>query len=221
MLDAAPVPGAPPGRRSVAELVADVALALTLAGGALHQGARAWAAGEGTLGLAAALAPSVVAGALVAVRDPARGAGPREVLAALPSLALPLSMPLWVAPPGTWPTPHVVAFAVGALITCWALATLGRSFAVLPAPRRVVAAGPYRLVRHPAYAGELVMWAAACATLRWPVAVPLALAGAAALVVRIRAEERVLGADPAYRAYAATVRGRLVPSPGGALRSGG
>lgn len=209
----------PSSGRSRAELAADLALAVTFAGGAVHQGARAWAAGEGTIGLAASLAPSVIAGVLVATREPARGAGPREVLAALPSLALPLSMPLWIDPPGTWPAPHVVAFAIGALITCWSLATLGRSFAVLPARRRVVAVGPYRVVRHPAYAGELVMWTAACATLPWAPGVLLAVAGAVALMVRIRAEERVLGDDPAYAAYRARVRGRLVPVPGGALQS--
>jgi protein-S-isoprenylcysteine O-methyltransferase Ste14 len=45
---------------------------------------------------------------------------------------------------------------VGTLFTIWSLATLGRCFGLFPEARGLVMRGPYRMVRHPVYAGELV-----------------------------------------------------------------
>ena len=77
---------------------------------------------------------------------------------------------------------------------------------------RVVSTGPYAYVRHPMYAGALLLF----------VGIPLllgswyGLAGAlvltALLVVRIVMEERTLADElPGYRAYAARLRWHLVP----------
>jgi protein-S-isoprenylcysteine O-methyltransferase Ste14 len=44
----------------------------------------------------------------------------------------------------------------GSAWSLWSLRTLGRSFSVLAQARTIVTAGPYRLVRHPLYFGELV-----------------------------------------------------------------
>jgi len=77
---------------------------------------------------------------------------------------------------------------------------------------QVVSTGPYAYVRHPMYAGALLLF----------VGIPLllgswyGLAGAlvltALLVVRIVMEERTLADElPGYRAYAARLRWRLVP----------
>ncbi len=74
----------------------------------------------------------------------------------------------------------------------------------------MVSRGPYRFLRHPAYAFELMMLVAALSpggALAWAVG---GLA-AALQVGRVLAEERVLRADPDYRAYARTVRYRLLP----------
>src|SRR5262249_24431424 len=38
----------------------------------------------------------------------------------------------------------------------WSLATLGRCFGLFPEARGLVRSGPYRMVRHPVYLGELV-----------------------------------------------------------------
>src|SRR6266545_3190015 len=46
----------------------------------------------------------------------------------------------------------------GVLIAFVSLATLGRSFGLVAANRGVKTRGPYRLVRHPAYAGYLVAY---------------------------------------------------------------
>jgi protein-S-isoprenylcysteine O-methyltransferase Ste14 len=45
---------------------------------------------------------------------------------------------------------------VGTLFTIWSLATLGRCFGLFPEVRGLVMRGPYRLVRHPVYVGEIV-----------------------------------------------------------------
>lgn len=98
----------------------------------------------------------------------------------------------------------------------WAIAVLGRFFrrdVVVQEGQRVVTAGPYRLIRHPAYTGNLVV--AAGLGLALVNGLSLAL-----LVVvpflghlpRIRVEEAELerGLGAAYVRYEAVTR-RLVP----------
>lgn len=48
-----------------------------------------------------------------------------------------------------------VVVIVGTVFTIWSLATLGRCFGLFPEARGLVTRGPYRLVRHPVYLGEL------------------------------------------------------------------
>lgn len=109
-----------------------------------------------------------------------------------------------------WPVPATVLFCLGAALAGIALLSLGRSFAVLPGVREVVARGPYRVCRHPAYLGEFVM-VAACGFVGSMAAISLMVLTAAFLYVRIRVEERVLTADPAYTAYARAVPWRMLP----------
>jgi len=45
---------------------------------------------------------------------------------------------------------------LGTLFTIWSLATLGRCFGLFPEVRGLVTRGPYRLVRHPVYLGEII-----------------------------------------------------------------
>lgn len=136
-------------------------------------------------------------------------AGPRLplVLGAAAVAAAALAMG---AVDGPWSPAAQGVFVAGALGTALSLATLGRSFAVLPARRPVVRRGPYRLLRHPAYACELMMLVAALSpggALAWSVG---ALA-VAFQVGRVLVEERLLEGDPAYRDYRRSVRYRLLP----------
>jgi protein-S-isoprenylcysteine O-methyltransferase Ste14 len=88
---------------------------------------------------------------------------------------------------------------------------LNRSFGLVAANRGVMIAGPYRLVRHPMYAGYLLtfvgFWLANPSL--WNLVIYVI--AIAALIYRVQAEETILGRDPAYRAFMTAVPYRLVP----------
>jgi protein-S-isoprenylcysteine O-methyltransferase len=107
--------------------------------------------------------------------------------------------------------------AGGALLRWWAILTLGRLFTVdvaVQQEHRVVRKGPYRLVRHPAYAGLLCsLLGLGVALGSWLTPLLLLLPSLGGLLYRIVVEERALllslGDD--YADYRRTVRFRLVP----------
>ena len=105
----------------------------------------------------------------------------------------------------------VVLVMLGNLWQAVAKLALRRSFGVAPANRGVKVAGPYRFVRHPMYAGYLVVHIGQL--LLFPSLMNLLVYGIGwwAQILRLLAEERLLSQDPAYVAYRAKVRWRLVP----------
>jgi protein-S-isoprenylcysteine O-methyltransferase Ste14 len=103
------------------------------------------------------------------------------------------------------------------LVTCaavWSVAglvSLGTSFGIRPALRRLITRGPYQVVRHPLYASYLLS-DIGYNLQEWNVgSLVLTVAGWVSLVYRIQAEERVLAADVRWPAYISAVRYRLVP----------
>jgi protein-S-isoprenylcysteine O-methyltransferase Ste14 len=155
---------------------------------------------------------NAVVGVLFVARAPLiRHGSVADVAVAIPAVAIAGFALKLAPPPHQWPVAAEMSFAAGAALALLSFVFLGRSFAILPAVRDVVVRGPYRLVRHPAYLGELVMVISCFAAgpthlglLPLAFAVPL-------VVLRIGAEERALGSLPEYRAYAERVRWRLVP----------
>jgi protein-S-isoprenylcysteine O-methyltransferase Ste14 len=135
---------------------------------------------------------------------------------AFAACALAIAAVIAFAGPSTsTPDGVVLAGELIAVVFCvWLLISvlfLGRCFGVLPEARGLVTHGPYRLVRHPVYLGEI----GACAGLA--LAAPSIFnAGVLAVLtsaqaVRMRLEERALTrAFPDYEDYA-TRTPRLIP----------
>jgi protein-S-isoprenylcysteine O-methyltransferase Ste14 len=107
--------------------------------------------------------------------------------------------------------PGVVLFLFGTCWQLWAKLVLRRSFGIAPANRGVKKGGPYRGMRHPMYFGYFVTEVGILMLM--PSAWNFALYGAtwALQVFRLLREEELLMRDPAYRAYAAEVRWRVLP----------
>ncbi|MGA2409714.1 MAG: isoprenylcysteine carboxylmethyltransferase family protein, partial [Candidatus Binataceae bacterium] len=88
---------------------------------------------------------------------------------------------------------------------------LGRRFGLLPANRGIVTGGCFRVVRHPIFAGWLLLTIgftmanlSACNLLVVFLILPF-------MMKRIDQEETLLMGDPSYRAYMQRVRYRLIP----------
>jgi protein-S-isoprenylcysteine O-methyltransferase Ste14 len=115
-----------------------------------------------------------------------------------------------------WPLKAVGALlaVTGAVVMVMAARALGAGFTPFPRPSavgRLVDTGPYAVVRHPVYTGGILLFAGISLALS-----PWALVGTAALAVlwalKSHLEERFLAARyPAYAAYRARTRFRLVP----------
>jgi protein-S-isoprenylcysteine O-methyltransferase Ste14 len=104
----------------------------------------------------------------------------------------------------------IVEFA-GLAMSQWSRLYLGRRFGLLPANRGIVTGGPFRIVRHPIYAGWLVLTVGFL--MAYPSSFNLAMVVITLpfMVWRIALEEELLRADSAYLAYCATTHYRLVP----------
>lgn len=125
------------------------------------------------------------------------------------------TMSLLVPPGVTNPVVPVVLcytlIVLGLFTQVSAKVSLGLSFGIVPANRGVKSDGPYRLVRHPIYAGytltHIGLWLAAPSLLN----AALYITALVLQVARIEREERVLSADLVYREFAQRVRYRLLP----------
>ncbi len=146
------------------------------------------------------------------VRRPARLEGSGwDIVQCLPSFAI-CGLAFGMAQPtADWPHHAEIVFALGAAIAVSAIGCLGRCFAFFPAVRGTVSLGPYRFIRHPAYAGEALM-VLGCLLANPSAPMAAVVAGLIpCLVVRVAVEERLLRCEPSYLRYCRAVRWRILP----------
>lgn len=105
----------------------------------------------------------------------------------------------------------VMLLLCGLACQVWAKLTLRRSFGIVPANRGVKASGPYRFVRHPMYLGYVTVHIGFLLLAPNPWNLVVYGLSFAIQIARIAAEERLLGQDPAYAAFRANTRYRLLP----------
>jgi protein-S-isoprenylcysteine O-methyltransferase Ste14 len=163
------------------------------------------------------LVVTVVIGLLLLFRHPAKE-GPRNLKEVLVPLAvtffflayrlpplLPAELQQSLAPPAVQRFCAIASLffnAAGAAVVTWGVVSLGRSFGVFVAVRKIVLAGPYRYVRHPIYSGYVLMWIGIILANLSIAIMCLVAIHTVLMVYRARLEERRLAeASPEYRAH--------------------
>jgi protein-S-isoprenylcysteine O-methyltransferase Ste14 len=146
----------------------------------------------------------------------AADSGTRELYAV--SHAVTILSALWFEPalprPGLHHAIGLPVFIAGIVFRLWAIHSLGRHYSHLVRRidgHRAIDSGPYRFLRHPAYAGMIV---AHIGTTLYFSSIPalcvLLLALVPSIILRIRIEEKMLSAVEGYAEYAMK-HNRLVP----------
>jgi protein-S-isoprenylcysteine O-methyltransferase Ste14 len=121
-----------------------------------------------------------------------------------------IALPDWVAWLG------VALMMSGIALRIWANRVLGAYYTRtlrIQSGQSVIRAGPYRLIRHPGYAGALLMWLGAIlATRNWITLVVVGVSITSVYLYRISAEERMLADSlgDEYRGYMASTK-RIIP----------
>jgi protein-S-isoprenylcysteine O-methyltransferase Ste14 len=105
----------------------------------------------------------------------------------------------------------LVLVGTGTMVQLAAKLSLRRSFGIAPANRGIKTSGVYRYVRHPMYAGYLFAHIGILILMPSVINFTIYATGWAFQIKRLLAEERLLGRDPVYRAFAEKTRWRLVP----------
>jgi protein-S-isoprenylcysteine O-methyltransferase Ste14 len=159
------------------------------------------------------LGGAALMGLLVLIRTPPRTAmiTPSTLLATGVSLVVPALMRPEQPSQGLMAHAAVVVELLGVTLGQISRIYLGRRFALLPADRGVVTSGPFRSIRHPIYAGWLIL------SIGYVMAFPTIRNGLIVMVTlpfilwRILQEETLLAGDPDFCAYVARTRWRLIP----------
>jgi protein-S-isoprenylcysteine O-methyltransferase Ste14 len=126
-------------------------------------------------------------------------------------------LPLLVAavparPGGTLRTAAELSLEVAGIAFCvWSVRSLGTNLSVVPQAREVVAHGPYRVLRHPLYLGELVAFAGLALHVgRWLAAAAFVVLIALQCYRASREEALLLREIPGYGPYCLRTH-RVVP----------
>lgn len=153
-----------------------------------------------------------IVGVLFFLRRPEiEGSSIRSLLFCVPSIITYAIAFRHASPTNDWPILANILVSIGGIWTVISFAFLGRCFAIFPSFRSVANGGPYQLIRHPAYLGELVLLLACLAAKPSLIMLGLATLTVFFLVVRIYDEEQLLLKQQSYADYASRVMWRLLP----------
>lgn len=138
-----------------------------------------------------------------------RSRGATEIVVPLIGSGLPFI--LLLAPPSPLVTGNswllyglLWGMAAATLLTVWGMWTLRRAFSITVEARALVTSGPYRLLRHPIYCGEMLAATAVAAIRMSSANLAVLLLFIAVQLYRTRLEEQKLAAVfPDYRQFAA------------------
>lgn len=154
----------------------------------------------------------VLAVAFVQRLDPIeRSRGVRDVLIPLVGGLLPFALLLAPPHPAVWGDAlllHSVFWwmTIASVLTVWGMWVMRRAFSITVEAREPVERGPYRWLRHPIYAGEMLTAAAVTAwRFSW---INLALLASFVAIQLLRShweEQKLARVFPAYRAWAPRV----------------
>ena len=99
-----------------------------------------------------------------------------------------------------------ILILVGTILSVYCIRQLGRSFSIMATARKLVTAGPYKIVRHPLYGAEVVTIVGVVLN-HWTLsAAALGIIWIALQIRRAQNEERILRASfPEYNDYARRV----------------
>jgi protein-S-isoprenylcysteine O-methyltransferase Ste14 len=99
----------------------------------------------------------------------------------------------------------------GLALQVLAMLSLNRSIGMVAANRGIQTGGLYRWIRHPLYCSYVVAFLGYVINHPSAYNIGVYVVAVALWVLRLRAEERFLMQDPAYREFAEKIRWRLVP----------
>jgi protein-S-isoprenylcysteine O-methyltransferase Ste14 len=135
-------------------------------------------------------------------------------VAAVAGTLLPFTIPMFsgAAPAAGQVYATTALVLAGTAWEVWSLRSLGRSLSIIAQAREVVDRGPYRWIRHPLYAGEIVSVLGIAISVGTPGAFAVWLTFCGLQAYRaLREEEILLQALPGYRSYRART-GALFPA---------
>ncbi len=192
-------------------LLALVAIGLTIALAAHVIGGRVAAAG-----FVAAYMTWVLSEARITVGTPNQSAAETRTLVPYAIARVTTALTAAFSEPAVSEKIGVVlagVFLAGVTLRAWAIHEFGVQYShrvIRISENDLISSGPYRVLRHPAYAGMLLANVGFVGYFANPASVAALALLIAAILWRIRVEEDVLVESPGYREFAST-RSRMLP----------